>query len=430
LSVNFTIHRGTREVGGTCIEVDGGGTRVVLDLGMPLFEPDGKPRDGRAALRAGARALARQGVLPPVPGLWDSGPSPDAILLSHAHSDHTGLVSLSKPGIPVFLTSGTSKMLLAASVFAGQPSLERTRTRFLRPGVPVRIGALTATALSVDHSAFDSVALILEHDSRRILYSGDLRLHGRKSGMARALISYVREHPVDALLLEGTHVGSSKSARLTEVDLEEHIVRSILANRGLVLAAFSPLNVDRLVTFYKAARRGGRTFVVDPYAAFVIHLIASQCGFPRPGGSSGIRVLHPSRGTKTPEKILALFQRAKISLEEVLAAPSRHVMVYRERIFREDMRGSLPANSLVLYAYWRGYLEQDRGLDFRRRLEDAGAVINLAHASGHIHPDDLAGFVRAVNPRVLIPVHTFHPKRFGSLWPAVRFPGDGERVRL
>ena len=30
------IHRGTREIGGTCVEVEAQGRRIVLDLGMPL----------------------------------------------------------------------------------------------------------------------------------------------------------------------------------------------------------------------------------------------------------------------------------------------------------------------------------------------------------------------------------------------------------
>jgi ribonuclease J len=431
--VNLTIHRGTREVGGTCIEVEAGQTRVVLDLGMPLFDAGGNSRDARKTLRQGTQTLRADGTLPAVSGLWDDEVSPDAILLSHAHSDHSGLVSLSKPGIPVYLTAGTSKMLLAASVFAGQPPLPRGRARLMKPGMRFRVGDLTVTALSVDHSAFDSVALLLEHGGQRVLYSGDLRLHGRKPGMTRALLSQVRRTPVDALLLEGTHVGSSKSRQLSEVDLEEDLVKRLRATNGLILAAFSPLNVDRLVSYYKAARRSGRVFVVDPYTAFVLHLVAGQCSLPRPGKGAQIQVLYPDYrgpGRKPPDKILRLFRPSEISLEQILSAPARHLMVYRERVFRNDMGGKLPSGTLVLYSYWSGYLEQQRGREFRNRLESAGAKIALAHASGHIYPEDLSGFVRAINPKVLIPVHTFHPRRFVELWPGVRLPKDGERISV
>ena len=33
------IHRGTREIGGTCIEVEAQGKRIALDVGLPLDVP-------------------------------------------------------------------------------------------------------------------------------------------------------------------------------------------------------------------------------------------------------------------------------------------------------------------------------------------------------------------------------------------------------
>jgi len=46
--VRYTIHRGQHEIGGMCIEVAADdGTRILLDLGMPLVAPGGGdfPRD-------------------------------------------------------------------------------------------------------------------------------------------------------------------------------------------------------------------------------------------------------------------------------------------------------------------------------------------------------------------------------------------------
>jgi hypothetical protein len=40
--LKITIHRGTQEIGGSCIELSVGETRVILDLGMPLFQPRNK----------------------------------------------------------------------------------------------------------------------------------------------------------------------------------------------------------------------------------------------------------------------------------------------------------------------------------------------------------------------------------------------------
>ena len=43
--MHLTIFRGTHEVGGTCIELATSGSRIVLDVGMPLFGPGREPLD-------------------------------------------------------------------------------------------------------------------------------------------------------------------------------------------------------------------------------------------------------------------------------------------------------------------------------------------------------------------------------------------------
>ena len=40
--MKFKIHRGTKEIGGSCVEVWTESTRILLDFGMPLVEKEGK----------------------------------------------------------------------------------------------------------------------------------------------------------------------------------------------------------------------------------------------------------------------------------------------------------------------------------------------------------------------------------------------------
>ena len=72
-----------------------------------------------------------------------AAPPPNAIFLSHAHADHTGLLKYARSEIPVYMSQGTSKMLLAGSIFAGMTSVDRGRTRTLKPGQPATIGDFT-----------------------------------------------------------------------------------------------------------------------------------------------------------------------------------------------------------------------------------------------------------------------------------------------
>ena len=38
--MRIRIHRGTKEIGGTCIEAEARGKRIALDVGLPLDAPD------------------------------------------------------------------------------------------------------------------------------------------------------------------------------------------------------------------------------------------------------------------------------------------------------------------------------------------------------------------------------------------------------
>ncbi len=74
-TVRIRIHRGTKEIGGTCIEVEAQGKRLALDVGLPLDAPD----EGHESL------------LPQVPGFRDPDDSLLGVVISHPYLDHYGL---------------------------------------------------------------------------------------------------------------------------------------------------------------------------------------------------------------------------------------------------------------------------------------------------------------------------------------------------
>lgn len=200
--------------------------------------------------------------------------------------------------------------------------------------VPFDLGPFRITPFLTDHSAFDAYSLLIEANGKRVFYSGDLRAHGRKAQLVETLI---RSPPpsIDVLLLEGTTLDrplAMNQSAFTEGDLEGQILNAMESATGLVLAAFSPQNIDRFVTIFRASRGAGRTFIADVYLAHLLDQIAIP-SLPRAG--NGIRVYLPDRQKRRlmADKNFALIEKfcsSRIFPDEIAAEPSRWLMLFRD----------------------------------------------------------------------------------------------------
>lgn len=408
--MKLIIHRGAVEIGGSCVEIATDKTRIIIDAGLPLDD-------------------SRKNELPDVAGLFRPGPKVDAIFLSHSHPDHSGLLARTSSDIPIYLTKGCSKMLMVASLYAGQPEVPRERQRPMKAAVPVKVRDMTITAFDVDHSVFGSCALLIEADGKRVLYSGDLRLHGRKPGMARRLIGHVRDNPVDALIMEGTHVGSKRPAGMTECELEDALARLFGQAASLVLGFFSPQNLDRLVSFYRAARRSKRTFVVDRYTAAIIYLLHTDVQIPTPSREAGIRVYCNRVGRKVP-KLDRKFASAVITRDEILRDPEKYVMVSRPSMIAEDFESNVPVATLGVYSMWSGYLAKPEWVNLRDIIQGTPGDFVECHSSGHISLSDIKKLVGDLRPATILPIHTAFPEEFRDVLKQTVSVTDGKVIEL
>ncbi len=184
------VNRGTEEIGGTCIEVGADdGSRVVLDLGRPL-----------------TAGWDEEVALPAVPGLAEPDSSLLAVVITHPHLDHYGLVAQVAIDVPVYI-GREADALLSAAAFFSPVSAALQPSGHLRDREPLRLGPFTITPFLIDHSGFDAYALLVEADGQRLFYTGDLRGHGRKSRLFDALLASP-PRDVDVMVMEGTHVRS------------------------------------------------------------------------------------------------------------------------------------------------------------------------------------------------------------------------------
>jgi ribonuclease J len=418
--MRIVIHRGAHQIGGTCIEIATEHARIILDAGLPL---DTNPLDPLP--------------LPNVEGLWNPGDQKiDALFLTHAHADHSGLVSATLASIPVFCTKETSKILLAGSLFARQPKVDRVRVKILKAGEVRSFADLRITAFPVDHSTVGAAAFLVETDRHRVFYTGDLRFHGRRPEFAQRIEAALSQKPLDILLIEGTRLGERASEKNeSEAHLLNRLETRCRSHRRPVFVSYSPLHVDRFLTFFDLATRLGRRFVIDPYQDFVLYLLQRDLLRPTRDGKL-CTLLMPSESEPAALRFLQRspwlsgMRKRALTREEVLPFLNDALVLYRPSMDSWLFPHGHPRDSLFLYSYWSGYLKQEAQKVWQKKVSESGSTLELAHASGHAHPDDLARFVQTVKPRQLIPVHTEHPDEWGTRYEQTRILADGDTLTL
>ncbi len=369
------IHRGANQIGGSAVEVEAAGKRLLLECGLPL---DGDPED--------------EGLLPDMPGLRTEDPSLLGIVLSHGHRDHWGLIPKVRGNLPLFMGAPTERILGAAAPFVPN-AVAITAAGHLMDRQPRNIGPFTVTPYLVDHSAFDAYALLIEADGKRLFYSGDLRAHGRKGGLFDRML----RHPpaqIDAMLMEGSSIGrlAAHESFPTEKEIEQALVARIRAASGIVLVAASAQNIDRVVSIYRAAKQTGRTLVVDLYAAEILrgtgHASIPQTHWP----DVALFTRHRQRIMVRERELFHLLDHHKagrVFPEQLAERPDRFVMLYRHAFHQDLVRAQCLSGAVGIWSQWAGYPAQTYGATAWGALNGQGVEMEVLHTSGHASIPDL-----------------------------------------
>jgi ribonuclease J len=390
MTLSVTVHRGTQQIGGSCIELcdSDSGARLILDAGRPLDAPEGASDLLPASLERGGEA---------------------AVLISHPHQDHWGLVEELPDHWAIWTGLKAAELIRLSGEIIGRP-LQRTFNTWSSRSGPFRVGAFSVTPLLTDHSAFDSYMLLIEASGKRVLYTGDFRRHGRKA----SLVDRMMEAPpqgVDVLITEGTNLGSNKPSRTEEL-LEADFVELFNRTSGRVFVCWSGQNIDRTVTIYRAARKAGRRLVIDLYTADVLDRIAEGTGLPR-AGFNGLKVVITSGlAWRYEQNGRAEFvsRMAKQGLSAKKLATGRDVIMLRSGLMKDYERAGVTPTSADAFNFsmWSGYLNDPKHSAPRDWFASAGAEIAQIHTSGHASPADLRAFAASVSAKAVVPVHGFN----------------------
>lgn len=405
--MKIIVHRGTNQVGGSCIEIRTEQARIILDVGEELpnqFQPE------------------REKQLLKVDDLFLESESTDrkidGIIISHNHGDHIGLIDSTKKGIPLYIGKAASDVHNIICEFTSKGKKIKAH-HYLEHEKSFKIKDIEITPYLVDHSAFDSYAFLISNGVKKVLYTGDFRKHGAKGKLTEWYYKNPKTKNADAILIEGTNLYKDSYVAETEIDLGKRAENFMRKTKGSVYVLQSSANIDRITEMYKAAKRTNRLFLVDVFTANILAQMPSN--IPNPVSFKDVKVFYPYWLTqhlfkdKNKSTLASKFAEYKIEPSELKERTDLCLLV-RESMLSDIQKKMNYSESGVIYSKWEGYKTEEKVERFLNFFKENDSTIESIHTSGHADTDTIKEFVKHSNPKRIIPIHTETPKKYFDLF--------------
>ena len=402
--MRITIHRGTHQIGGCVTEIKTAQARIIIDMGAELPRAD---KTEQTALN--------------LTGVTQGAPDCDGVFITHYHGDHVGMAERVLPSIPIYMGKAAREIYavvqrtLKSKLGVGNPALVDAFQTF-EMGKPIFIKDIKITPYSIDHSAFDAYMFLIEAEGKRILHTGDFRMHGAKGSKMPAVFGkYARN--IDVLITEGTMLGRQGEKVITEHELGR-VATQILHENQNVFVLCSSTNIDTIAEFYSAAIANKKPFIVceDDFQLEILRVVTANSQSP-----------------------FYNFGRQKIytygsNLHDFMRARG-FCFLGRTNYTTQKALEAFPDNVLI-YSMWQGYLDKSHPAydeyksNFIERAVERGSRREYLHTSGHASAEQLKQVCEITNAKTIIPIHSETPEAFLRLGISgkVQLLQDGESL--
>ena len=388
------IYRGTKEIGGTCVELIADNGKILwIDIGSPLSNKN--------------------------PNIDYVKNKVDAVLISHPHQDHYGLLESIVDEVPIYIGELSLDLINATRIFIGKNPFIRSFEKILAWKRFTIAGTFHITPYLVDHSTPEAFAFLIEADGIKVFYSGDFRSTGRKKIVYERFI----ENPpnnIDYLFIEGTMVERVNHLYADEESIENALLEIFSLQKNASFVVSSGQNIDRFVSVFRACLKSRKYLVIDIYGAWILELVRKKSKNTPAIEWEEIKVFeHPSQLEKIKDKSFEDFrQRIKNQSvgNSIFHNPSDYV--HFVRCPNVKLVNKLKGNGVIniIYSQWEGYLLNEHKnycTDNLNKLRvDKDISFHLIHSSGHATLCDLLEFSKAISPHTIIPIHTEFPDTF------------------
>ncbi len=423
----ITFHNGLRTIGGTLIEISYKNSRIFFDFGS-VYNPSLEIQPNSFS------ELIETNTINFIDGLYDpkllfskSTFVNEGVFVSHVHLDHTKLINFLNPRINLYMSEKTKALLEVLNIkndfiFPFEEIQEDSRTTRniigLKDRESVNIGEINIQILSVDHDAYDSNGYIINTPDLKISYTGDIRLHGYRQ---KDTLNFCKEaFNSDVLIIEGVSVSSNEVGSVFEE--ENKTSESILLNNIVDLAKDNPnrqltfnyyeANIERITNIIKKVSKY-REVVLTAYNAKILKDIV------------GVEVRY-----YTLDSFVYDLDRSKeLSLDTLLNDNNKFFWQIDGR--NSNLINRLLPGGLYIHSNAPPFGDYDPNyIQFLEDFENSQVEIKLMYCSGHAYSLDLIRIINMIKPKLLCPIHSFHPERLFNLYGKRFLPEKGDVLEL
>lgn len=427
------FHNGLKTIGGTLIEIRHNDSRIFFDFGS-VFDPslENQPES--------FSKLIETNTINYVEGLYDprltfdslndseTTYSNEGVFISHAHLDHSKLINYLNPSIPLYSSNKTKKFIDLLNInnefLYPYEKNQDTKSRFtreiigLKPNDKVSIGEIEVKFISVDHDIIGSCGLLITTPTAKIAYSGDLRLHGYRK---EDTINFCLEsEDSDILIIEGVSVSSyevgsveEELKQTSEIDLVKDIIKILKENPNSQISFNYYIgNVERVYHIAKLAEPY-RKVVLEEFHAFILKEL------------TGLEVLYYS----ISDKNYGLDPNKQIHILDLLNDSNNFFWQLESGLLKYI--DQIKPGGIYIHSNAEPFGPYDPNYEpFFELLNNKKIESKVLSCSGHGYTKDLMRIINWIRPKILCPIHSFHPERLYNLYGERILPEKGEMLEL